>query len=348
MSEITIDNHIIGPENPPFVIAELSANHNGSLSRALNTIEVVKEMGADAVKFQTYTADTMTLDCDKEDFQIRGGLWDGYNLYRLYQEAHTPYEWHQHLFDKAREVGITCFSTPFDETAVYLLEELNTPAYKIASFEIVDLPLIQRVAKTGKPMIMSTGMADLKEITEAVQTVRENGCDDIVLLHCISSYPAPVEQSDLYTIPDLAERYGVITGLSDHTMGTTVSVAGVALGACVIEKHVTLSRDERGPDSDFSLEPAELKRLCEDAKAAWHALGKAEYKRKSAEQANIRFRRSIYIVKNIRRGERLTSQNVRCIRPGFGLSPKYYDMVLGKEVKKDIERGTPLLWDLIE
>ena len=254
-----INNRIISNQQPPYIIAELSANHNGSIERAFESIKAAKEAGVDAVKIQTYTADTMTIDCDRKEFQITGGLWDGYSLYDLYKEAQTPYEWHKRLFDYAKEIDITIFSTPFDETAVDLLEELNTPAYKIASFEMTDLPLVKYVAQTKKPMIISTGMANLEEIEEVVQVAKENGCQDLILLHCISSYPAPVEQSNLRTIPDLAKRFGVLSGLSDHTMGTTVATTSVALGACVIEKHFTLSRKDKGPDSEFSLEPHELK-----------------------------------------------------------------------------------------
>lgn len=342
ISSIKIDGREVGHNYPPYIIAELSANHNGNLNKALNTIEMAKKMGADAIKLQTYTADTLTIDCDKEDFQINEGLWEGYNLYRLYELAHTPFEWHKALFDHARKIGITCFSTPFDETAVDLLEDLNTPAYKIASFEAIDLPLIKYVAQTGKPMIISTGMANLEEITEAVETARDNGCDDIILLHCISSYPAPMEQSNLLTIPEITKRFNVITGLSDHTLGTVVSVASIALGASIIEKHVTLNRNDKGPDSDFSLEPHELKQLCKDTKDAWSALGTAGFERKPAEEQNMRFRRSLYIVKDIKSGDILTQENVRRIRPGFGLAPKYYDEILGKKVNRDLERGTAL------
>ncbi len=347
MKSIQIAGREIGPEHPPYIIAELSANHNGDLSRALETIDMAKAMGADAIKLQTYTADTMTIDSEAEDFQIHGGLWDGYNLYRLYQEAHTPYAWHKALFQRAREVGITCFSSPFDESAVDLLEELNAPAYKIASFEVVDLPLIRYVAQTGKPMIISTGMANQEEIAEALATAREAGSGEIVLLHCISGYPTPIEQSNLRTLLDLAERFGVVTGLSDHTLGTTASVAGVALGASVIEKHVIMSRSDGGPDSAFSLEPNELKKLCSESRDAWSALGKAGYDRRPAEEANVKFRRSVYVVRDIKAGEILTEENIRRIRPGFGLAPKYYDELLGKTVKVDLVRGTPLKWEYV-
>jgi len=342
-----INDRKISQACEPYIIAELSANHNGNIRRALMSIKAAKDAGADAVKIQTYTADTMTIPCDKEGFRIEGGLWDGYNLYDLYKEAETPYEWHKTLFEYAKDIGITIFSTPFDETAVSLLEEFNTPAYKIASFEIVDLPLIKRVAQTGKPMIISTGMASLEEIEEAVVTAKESGCDDLILLHCISSYPAPVDQSNLRTIPDLSKRFGVLSGLSDHTMGTVVATTSVALGACLIEKHFTLSRKDKGPDSEFSLEPHELKQLCQDTKDAWAALGKAGYERKEAEKSSVEFRRSIYAVKDIKKGEILTNKNIRRIRPGFGLEPKHYEKVLGKKAKCDIDYGTPLQFDLI-
>jgi len=347
-SELVINGRSIGPKFSPYIIAELSANHNGDLQRALKTISMAKEMGADAIKLQTYTADTLTIDCDREDFQIQGGLWDGYSLYKLYEQAHTPFEWHEEMFEYARKIGITCFSTPFDESAVDLLEDLNAPAYKIASFEVVDLPLIRYVAGTGKPMIISTGMANLEEITEAIEAARGAGCKDIVLLHCISGYPAPIDQSNLRTIRDIGERFNVVLGLSDHTLGTTVSVASVALGACVIEKHVTLSRADKGPDSDFSLEPAELKRLCVESKDAWAALGMAGYERKPVEESSMKFRRSIYVVKSIRTGETFTADNIRRIRPGFGLAPKYIDEILGKSATCDIDYGTALRWEHVQ
>lgn len=346
-SEITIDNRKIGSDNPPYVIAELSANHNGSLERALVTIDMAKAMGADAIKLQTYSADTMTIDCDNEHFQIHGGLWDGYNLYKLYQWAQTPFEWHKAMFDHARKIGITVFSTPFDETAVDLLESLDCPAYKIASFEATDLPLIEKVAKTGKPLIISTGMANEEEINDLVNTAKNAGCTDLVLLHCISSYPAPVEQSNLHTINDIAERWQVIPGLSDHTLGTTVAITAVALGACVIEKHVTLSRDDKGPDSEFSLEPDELKQLVEQCKLAWQSLGIASFDKKPAELANLKFRRSLFFVKDITQGTVITSDHVRRIRPGAGLAPKFYNDVIGATTISDISRGTPVGWELL-
>jgi pseudaminic acid synthase len=341
----TLNHRPIGPDQPPYIIAELSANHNGFLERALATMDAAQRCGADAIKLQTYTADTMTIDCDGPDFMIKGGLWDGYKLYDLYKWAETPYEWHQALFDHARQRGITVFSTPFDETAVDLLESLNTPAYKIASFEVLDLPLIRYVASTGKPLIMSTGMASETEIEEAVTAAREAGCQDLVLLHCISSYPAPMDQANLRQIPELARRFATLSGLSDHTQGTTASVAAVALGACVIEKHFTLSRADKGPDSEFSLEPDDLERLCRDAKDAWLALGKPGFERQRSEEGSKVFRRSLYLVKDVEAGETLTQENLRRIRPGMGLSPKYYQHVLGRCVKQKLSRGTALQLD---
>lgn len=348
MKEIIIAGRKIGANYPPYIIAEMSANHNGKIERAFETIDMAKAMGADAVKIQSYTADTITIDCDNDDFQITGGIWDGYNLYRLYEWAQTPFEWHKPIFDHARRKGITIFSTPFDESSVDLLEDLNTPAYKIASFEAIDLPLIKYVAQTMKPVIISTGMANFEEISDAVATARDNGCEQLALLHCISSYPAPVEQSNLKTIPDLQKNFDVIAGLSDHSMGTTVSIASVALGASIIEKHVTLSRQDKGPDSEFSLEPTELKRLCEEAKDAWCALGQKSYRLKSAEQGNLKFRRSIYVVKDMTTGDILSEENMRRIRPGYGLAPKLYASLLGKKINQDVKRGTPMTLKLID
>jgi N-acetylneuraminate synthase len=339
---LTINRHPISSDLPPFIIAELSANHNGSLERALESITVAKQCGADAVKIQTYTADTMTIDCDLPDFVIKGGLWDGYKLYDLYKWAQTPYEWHKPIFEHAKKEGITLFSTPFDETAVDLLESLDTPAYKIASFELTDLPLIQYVAKTGKPMIVSTGMATENEIAEAVTAARDSGCKEIILLHCISNYPTPVEQAHLLQIPALAKRFKVVVGLSDHTLGTTASVAAVALGACVIERHFTLSRADKGPDCEFSLEPDELKRLCVEVKEAWKALGQPGFGREKAEERSKLFRRSIYVVKDVKKGETLTTKNIRRIRPSMGASPKFYNKALGQKAKSDLKKGTPL------
>lgn len=341
---IEIAGRRIGPNYPPYVICELSGNHNGSLERALHMMEVAADTGCDAIKLQTYTPDTMTIDCDKPEFMIKGGLWDGRQLYELYQEAHTPFEWHEALFAKGKELGVTVFSTPFDVTACDLLEELDAPAYKIASFEVTDSDLVAHIAKKGKPIIMSTGLASMGDIERAVNILHENGAKDIVLLHCISSYPAPVDQANLLTIPHLGAAFGIIVGLSDHTHGSAVAVASIALGACVIEKHFTTARSDGGPDSAFSLEPNEFKRLCDEAKIAWQALGKIGYNLKKAEKANVKFRRSIYAVKDIKKGEVLTKFNIRVIRPGFGLSPHYLDDVLERCAREDIERGTPISW----
>ena len=341
---IEIDGRRIGPDLEPYVICEVSANHNGSLDRALDLLEAAAATGADAIKIQTYTPDTMTIDHDGPGFRIEGGLWDGRNLYDLYGEAQTPFEWHEPLFRRARELGVTLFSTPFDESAVDLLEELGAPAYKIASFEAVDLPLVAYVASKRKPMIISTGMANLDEIGEAVRTARDNGCEELVLLHCVSSYPAPDEQSNVRTVPDLAERFGLVTGLSDHTFGSAVAVASIALGASVVEKHFTLRRADGGPDSAFSLEPDEFRILVDDCKRAWRALGKATYDLQGCEAGSLQFRRSIYVVRDIGAGEELTSANIRSIRPGFGLPPKHLPEVLGRRAARDLKRGDPLDW----
>jgi len=343
-----INDRPIGPEHPPYIIAELSANHNGALERALKTIDAAHSCGASAIKLQTYTADTMTIDCDRPDFMVRGGLWDGYKLYDLYKWAQTPFEWHQVMFEHARKKGITVFSTPFDETAVDLLEQLNAPAYKIASFENTDLPLIRYVASTGKPIIMSTGMATEAEIAEAVEAARGAGCKSLVLLHCISSYPAPMDQANIRQMPELARRFQTIPGLSDHTIGTTASVAAVALGACVIEKHFTLSRADKGPDSEFSIEPEELKRLCKDTHDAWQALGQAGYQRQSAEEGSKAFRRSIYFVRDLPAGAVVGAEDIRRIRPGMGLPPKYFGSLIGKSLKSSVTRGTATSWELFD
>lgn len=338
--KISIAGRDIGIEHSPYVIAELSANHNGRLDTAMKIIQEAKKAGADAVKLQTYTADTITLNCDSEEFQIRGGLWDGKTLYQLYQEAHMPWEWHKPLFEYARQLGITIFSSPFDNTAVDLLEDLNAPAYKIASFEAVDLPLIKYVASTGKPMIISTGMADAEEIQEAINAAREGGCKELAILHCVSGYPAPAEDYNLRTIPDMMERFGLVTGLSDHTLDNTTAIASVALGASIIEKHFTLDRSGGGPDDSFSLEPTEMAALCQGAKTAWQAMGKVDYGRKSSEQGNVKFRRSLYFVKPLQTGDIITADSVKSIRPGFGLAPKHMDLIIGKVAACAIEQNT--------
>lgn len=345
--EITIDGRKIGSDHPPYVICELSGNHNGSLDRALAMIEAAAATGCAAIKLQTYTADTITMNHDGPEFRINGGLWDGRNLYDLYREAQTPYVWHEAMFAKAADLGVTLFSTPFDERAADLLEDLGAPAYKVASFEAVHLPLIAHVARKGKPMIISTGLANLSEIDAAVRTARDNGCTDLVLLHCISSYPAPTDQSNLRTMPHLAEAFGAVAGLSDHTLGSATSVAAVALGGAVIEKHFTLRRADGGPDADFSLEPAEFRRLCEDCHNAWLSLGRIDYSRKSAEAGAASFRRSIYAVRDIAAGEAFTANNLRIIRPGHGLPPRHYDSVIGCQARRAIARGTALCWSMV-
>lgn len=343
MSEyIEIDGRKVGSSYLPYVIAEMSANHNGNIKTAFELIDQAKKAGADAVKIQTYRPDTITLDSELPDFQIHDGLWAGKTLYQLYEWAHTPWEWHKPLFQYARQVGITIFSSPFDKTAVDLLENLDVPAYKIASFEVVDLPLIRYVASTGKPMIISTGMADAAEIAEAIETAREGGCKELAILHCVSGYPAPAGDYNLRTISDMIARHGLVTGLSDHTLDNTTAITSVALGASIIEKHFTLDRSGDGPDDSFSLEPLELVALCRDTKLAWKALGQVDYGLKSSEQGNIKFRRSLYFVKELKSGETITSDAIRSVRPGYGLPPKFHDFLIGKKVAKDIMINTPV------
>lgn len=342
MSEFSIAGRKIGERYVPYIIAELSANHNGSLDTALKIITEAKKAGADAVKLQTYTADTITLNSNAEEFRIKGGLWDGKTLYQLYQEAHMPWDWHLPLFEHARNLGITIFSSPFDNTAVDLLENLNAPAYKIASFEAVDLPLIKYVASTGKPMIISTGMADAEEIQEAIEAAREGGCNELAILHCVSGYPAPAAEYNLRTIIDMKKRFGLVTGLSDHTFDNTTAIASVVLGACIIEKHFTLDRSGGGPDDSFSLEPLELAALCRDSKTAWSALGEVNYGRKSSEQGNAQFRRSLYFVKDMEAGEIISEDAIRSVRPGFGLPPKMMSELVGKKVKVSIKKNSPV------
>ena len=344
---VNIAGRRIAADTSPYIIAELSANHNGRLETALKIIEEAKKAGADAIKLQTYTADTITLNSDGEEFQIKDGLWDGRTLYELYQQAHMPWEWHKPLFDYARKLGITIFSSPFDNTAVDLLEDLNAPAYKIASFEAVDLPLIKYVASTGKPMIISTGMADAEEIQEAIEAAREGGCKELAILHCVSGYPAPAEDYNLRTIPDMIERFGLVTGLSDHTLDNTTAIASVVMGASIIEKHFTLDRNGGGPDDSFSLEPKGLAALCKDSKTAWQALGKVDYGRKSSEQGNIKFRRSLYFVKDMRAGDVITPDCVRSVRPGLGIAPKYYESILGKKVCADVQVNSPVKMEFL-
>lgn len=339
---ISIAGRKIGADFPPYIIAEMSANHNGRLEVAFQIIEAAKKAGAAAIKIQTYRADTITLKSDLPDFQIRDGLWAGKTLYELYEWAHTPWEWHAPLFEHARKVGITLFSSPFDNTAVDLLEDLNAPAYKIASFEAIDLALIKYVASTGKPMIISTGMADAEEIQEAIDAARDGGCRELAVLHCVSGYPAPAKDYNLRTIPDMIRRYGLVTGLSDHTLDNTTAIASVVLGASIIEKHFTLDRSGGGPDDSFSLEAHELEALCRDSETAWAALGNVDYTRKPSEQGNLMFRRSLYFVRALRAGELITADAVRSVRPGFGLPPKFLDSVIGKRAARDISENSPV------
>jgi len=349
-TSITIGNRQVGQDHPPFVIAEMSGNHNQSLDRALAIVEAAAKAGAHALKLQTYTADTMTLDIDEGEFYIEdpNSLWKGASLHKLYQLAYTPWEWHAPIFKRANELGMLAFSTPFDESAVDFLESLNVPCYKIASFENTDLPLIRKVAATGKPMIISTGMASVAELDESVRTAREAGCKDLILLKCTSTYPATPENTNIRTIPHLRDLFGTEVGLSDHTMGTGVSVASVALGATVIEKHFTLSRAEGGVDSAFSMEPAEMASLVLESERAWQALGRITYGAASAQEEKSKvYRRSLYISRDLKAGEILDATSVRAIRPGLGLAPKFIDMVMGKAVKLDVKRGTPVSWDLL-
>lgn len=342
METYAIAGRTIGSGHPPYVIAEMSANHNGSLENAFRIIEAARQAGADAVKLQTYRPDTITLDSDAEEFRIRGGVWDGRTLYDLYGEAHMPWEWHAPLFEHARKLGITIFSSPFDRSAVDLLEELGAPAYKIASFEAVDLPLIRYVASRGKPMIISTGMADQEEIQEAIDAARQGGCRQLAILHCVSGYPAPAGDYNLSTIPDMSRRFGVPVGLSDHTLDNTTAIASVALGACIIEKHFTLDRNGGGPDDSFSLEPGDMAALCRDARTAWASLGKVDYGRKSSELGNVKFRRSLYFVRDLEPGQVITGDDVRSVRPGYGMPPKAIDEVIGRRVATAIARNTPV------
>lgn len=345
---IHISGRQISENNPPYVIAEISANHNGSLERAKLSIKMAATAGADAVKIQTYNADTMTIDCEDDDFIVKGGLWNGYKLYDLYAEAHTPYDWHKELFKFANELGITLFSTPFDESAVELLESLNTPAYKIASFEFTDLPLIRYVAKTRKPMLMSTGMATEEEISEALECARSSGCSSLLLFHCISSYPTPIAQANLKSISRLKKEFGVSVGLSDHTIGNLAATTAVALGASAIEKHFTVSRADKGPDSAFSIEPNELKVLVKEVNDTWLSLGKNELLRPEVEKSSKVFRRSLYFVSDLKAGSIIRPEDVRRIRPGFGLPPKFYDKIIGAVTAIDVKRGQAVSWDAIK
>lgn len=350
MKNIPIARRVIGQASPPFIIAEMSGNHNQSLERALEIVTAAAKAGAQGLKIQTYTPDTMTLDLDEREFHIDDpkSLWKGTSLYKLYGQAYTPWEWHQPIFDHAVALGMIPFSTPFDDTAVDFLESLNVPCYKIASFENTDLPLIRRVAATGKPLIISTGMATVAELDETVRAARDAGCKDLILLKCTSTYPATASNTNILTIPHLRELFDCEVGLSDHTMGVGVSVASVALGATVIEKHFTLSRAEGGVDSSFSMEPAEMAQLVVETERAWQALGAVAYGPTEAEKKSIQFRRSLYVVSDLKAGDVLTRDNVRAIRPGLGLPTKYMDQVLGRVVRRDVVRGTALTWDVLQ
>lgn len=348
-AEIRIGPWTIGANHPPFIIAEMSGNHNRSLTRALDIVDAAARAGAHALKLQTYTPDTMTLDIPGDDFLINDSksLWDGRSLYELYQEAHTPWEWHEPIFNRCRELGLACFSTPFDETSVEFLEKLGSPCYKIASFENTDIPLIRKVASTGKPIIISTGMATVAELDESVRAARAAGCHDLILLKCTSSYPASPKNSNVLTIPHMRELFGCEVGLSDHTLGIGVAVASVAVGARVVEKHFTLSRADGGVDASFSLEPEELRALVAETERAWLAMGLVNYGPTANEKMSLSFRRSLYVVQDVQAGEVLTRENLRPIRPGFGLPPKYYELLLGKPVGHDVKSGTPMSWDMI-
>jgi len=347
--DITIAGKKVGLNHPPFVIAEMSGNHNQSLERALEIVDAAARTGAHALKIQTYTPDTMTLDLDEREFHISDpkSLWTGTSLYKLYGQAYTPWEWHKAIFDRAKELGMIAFSTPFDNTSVDFLEKLDVPCYKIASFENTDLPLIRRVAATGKPLIISTGMASIAELDDTVKAAREAGCRDLILLKCTSTYPATASNTNILTIPHMRELFGCEVGLSDHTMGVGVSVASIALGATVIEKHFTLNRNDGGVDSNFSMEPIEMEQLVLETERAWQAMGQVSYGATEAEKKSMVFRRSLYIVKDLKAGDVLTIENVRAIRPGLGLATKYLNVVLGKSVGIDVKRGTALTWELV-
>ena len=343
-----IEGRTIGEGNPPYVICELSANHGGNISTALDLVRAAAQTGADAIKIQTYTPDTITMNVDNEDFTIRGGLWDGRTLYELYKEAHTPWEWHAEIFKCARDLGVTVFSSPFDNTAVDLLEDLGAPAYKIASFEAVDIPLIRYAASTGKPLIISTGMATENEIREAIDAAVEGGCSGVAILRCVSGYPAPPEDYNLATIPDMISRFGVPVGLSDHTLDNTTAVASVAMGACIVEKHFTLDRGGNNPDDAFSLDPEGFSSLCRDLKTTHAAVGRVNYSPKRSERGNLKFRRSLYFTKALGVGDEITANDIKSVRPGYGLAPKYLDELVGRKLKKSVEYGQPTTWEVFE
>ncbi len=345
---IEINGRRIGLSEPPYIVAELSANHNGCIQKAKETIQAAKNCGVDAIKLQTYTADSMTIDCDKEDFVINGGLWDGYKLYDLYNEASTPYRWHKELFDFAKNIGLTIFSTPFDEKAADLLESLNAPAYKIASFELLDLPLIKYVAGKGKPMLISTGIGNIEEISDAIESAISGGCKDILLFHCVSSYPTPTSEANIRMVQYLREKYKLEVGLSDHTLSNIAALTAVSIGASAIEKHFILSRSEKGPDSEFSIEPNELKDLVEGTRNCWIALGSDKFVRSKLEDKSKIFRRSLYFVQDIKSGEKISEKHIRRIRPGYGLAPKFLDQIINKRVSRNISRGERVTWDVLE
>jgi pseudaminic acid synthase len=345
---IKINNRKIGQGFSPYVIAEMSANHNGNIDTAFAIIEQAAISGADAVKIQTYKPDTITLESNLPDFRINEGLWKGRTLFELYDWAHTPWDWHKDLFNHAKKFNITMFSSPFDSTAVDLLEDLGAPAYKIASFEAIDLKLIEYVAATGKPMIISTGMANFQEISEAIETAKQNGCNELAILHCVSGYPAPSEDYNLATIPDMIHNFDLVTGISDHTLTNITSIAAVSLGASIIEKHFTLDRNGGGPDDSFSLEPQDLIDLCIGAKTAWDSLGQIHYDRKASEEENLKFRRSLYFITDLKKGDIIKKESIKSVRPGFGLAPKFFDEILGKKVNCDVQFGTPVTLKLLE
>ena len=348
IKKMKINNRLIDESTAPYIIAEMSANHNGDLQTAFKIISAAKKAGADAVKIQTYTPDTLTLKCDKSDFVINEGLWEGQTLYQLYESAYTPWDWHKPMFDHAKKEGITIFSSPFDNSAIDLLEDLNAPAYKIASFEAIDLELIKYAASTKKPMIISTGMANDIEIQEAIDTAKDNGCDQLAILHCVSGYPAPAENYNLKTIPDMIERFNLITGLSDHTLDNTTAIASIALGARIIEKHFTLDKNGGGPDDSFSMEPADLKNLVSSSIIANNSVGEVNYGLKSSEVGNIKFRRSLYFIKSMKAGDIIREDSVKSVRPGYGIPPKFLSSIIGKTLLRDVEFGSPVLEEIID
>ena len=343
-----INHRKIGDEYPPFIIAEMSANHNGNINNAFKIIDMAKHCKADAVKIQTYKPETITLNMSTTDFTIEEGLWEGKTLHELYEDAYLPWDWHKPIFDYAREKEITIFSSPFDKTAIDFLEDLNSPAYKIASFEAIDLPLIRYAAGTGKPLVISTGMADFFEIEEAINAANEGGCSNLAVLHCVSGYPSPPEDYNLKTIPDMKEKFSIPVGLSDHTIDNATAIASISLGASIIEKHVTLDRNAGGPDDSFSIEREELMSLCRDINTAWKSLGNINYGTKSSETGNIKFRRSLYFVNSLKKGEKIKNNDIKSVRPGFGIPPKFFDQVVGCKLLKDAKYGTPVNFQDLE